>query len=177
MPSFISRIRWEQNGPRLQQIELPFRIDDLLEKRVPKRSENSTDIPEPSSGHIRTRNDHATETAEDYVEAILDVIEDKGMCRSKDLSEKFQVTHVTVNKTVKRLTREGLVVAEPYRPIELTAQGKKLAIASRKRHEIVFQFLLALGISPPVAATDSEGIEHHVSEETLRAMKSFVAKK
>lgn len=141
-----------------------------------RKKTNPTDLPEPATGHIRTRKDHATEIAEDYVEAILDITEANGVCRSKDLSDKFQVTHVTVNKTIKRLTRDNLVIAEPYRPIELTAAGRKLAIASRERHEIVFQFLIALGVSPDVAATDSEGIEHHVSEETLQAMKAFARK-
>lgn len=129
-----------------------------------------------TSGHERIRRDHSTETAEDYVEAILEFIEKKEFCRAVDLKGKFKVTHVTVNKTIKRLARDGLVIAEPYSPIELTAKGKKMAIASRERHEVVFNFLLALGVGPATAATDSEGIEHHVSSETLDAMKSFTEK-
>ena len=79
-----------------------------------------------------------------------------------------------MTKTVNRLKREGLAAAEPYGPIELTAQGKRLATASRRRHEIVFSFLKSLGISDAVALTDSEGIEHHVSAETLKAFQRFV---
>ena len=140
---------------------------------MPKTSDKQTN----SSGHPRIRRDHSTETAEDYVEAILDIIESNGVCRSRDLANKFQVTHVTVNKTIKRLDRDGLVESEPYQPIKLTSKGKKIAIASRKRHEIVLEFLLALGVSRATAITDSEGIEHHVSEETLRAMQTFSRKK
>lgn len=123
--------------------------------------------------HSRTRSDHATELAEDYVEAIADFIEEKGSCRAVDLAAQFRVSHVTVNRTVGRLQRDGFVTTEPYAPIELTAAGRKLAKVSRERHEIVYQFLLALGVGEAAATIDSEGIEHHVSAETLQAMREF----
>lgn len=124
-----------------------------------------------SNPHQRTRNDHATETAEDYVEAVSDIIDEKGTCRVVDLAGHFGVSHVTVSRIVGRLKNEGLLLTEPYRPITLTASGKRMARASRKRHEIVYEFLLSLGIDEQTAAVDSEGIEHHVSEATLKAMK------
>ncbi|QEG43096.1 manganese-binding transcriptional regulator MntR [Roseimaritima ulvae] len=124
--------------------------------------------------HKRTRNDHATEVAEDYVEAIAETISAKGLCRSIDLVQHFAVTHATVNNTVARLQRDGLVTTEPYQPIELTAAGKQLATASRKRHETVQAFLEAMGVSSQTAAIDSEGIEHHVSKETLQAMRRIL---
>ena len=127
--------------------------------------------------HSRTRSDHATELAEDYVEAIADQIESKGSCRAVDLAEQFQVSHVTVNRTIGRLQRDGFVVTKPYAPIELTSAGRRLASASRKRHQVVYEFLLAIGVSESTAATDSEGIEHHVSAETLEAMQEFLDSK
>ncbi|TWT78871.1 Transcriptional regulator MntR [Planctomycetes bacterium CA13] len=120
--------------------------------------------------HRRTRSDHASEVAEDYVEAIADAIVRLGVCRATDLVNHFEVTHATVSNTVRRLKRDGLVLTEPYRPIELTAKGRKLAAKSRKRHEIVESFLRRLGVSKEAAVIDSEGIEHHVSKETLDAM-------
>src|SRR5262245_58395893 len=117
--------------------------------------------------HRRTRRDHAVETAEDYVEAIAQVLADKGVCRVVDLARRFDVSHVTVTKIVARLKENGLVVSEPYKPLELTEAGRRLADRSRERHEVVYRFLLAHGVSKAVAATDSEGIEHHVSPETL----------
>lgn len=128
----------------------------------------------PEKVHKRTRDDHASEVAEDYVEAIADTIAAQGVCRSVDLVQQFSVTHATVNNTVARLQRDGLVTTAPYQPVELTPAGKRLAKASRKRHEIVKSFLEAMGISPQTAAIDSEGIEHHVSAETLRAMKKIL---
>lgn len=127
--------------------------------------------PRASKPFRRTRSDHASETAEDYVEAIAETIESNGSCRNADLARLFAVSHVTVNKTIGRLQKEGLVETEPYGPVTLTAAGGKLAAASRRRHEIVLNFLLSLGISRPVAEVDSEGIEHHVSDETLRAFQ------
>lgn len=125
--------------------------------------------------HKRTRDDHASEVAEDYVEAIADAIAVNGVCRSMDLVKQFAVTHATVNNTIARLQRDGLVSTEPYQPIELTTAGKRLATASRKRHETVRLFLEAIGVSPQTAEIDSEGIEHHVSKETLRAMQRILA--
>lgn len=127
--------------------------------------------PVKSARHNRIRNDHASEVAEDYVEAISDAIERAGVCRSVDLVNHFSVTHATVNNTIARLQRDGLVETQPYRPIELTAAGKRLATRSRQRHEVVDAFLRRIGVSEKTAAIDSEGIEHHVSSETLEAMK------
>ncbi len=124
--------------------------------------------------HSRVRSDHRTELAEDYVEAIAGLIENQGTCRAVDLARQFQVSHVTVNRTIGRLERDGYVTTAPYAPIELTKEGLRLASRSRRRHEIVYQFLLAIGVSETIAATDSEGIEHHVSPETLDAMRAFV---
>ncbi len=121
--------------------------------------------------HKRTRHDHASELAEDYVEAIADAIEQSGVCRAMDLVNQFAVTHATVNNTVSRLQRDGLVVTKPYQPIELTNAGRRLAAKARHRHQVVEAFLKRLGVSDRVAAIDSEGIEHHVSKETLAAMK------
>lgn len=124
--------------------------------------------------HKRTRDDHASEVAEDYVEAISDVIAANGICRSMDLVQQFAVTHATVNNTIARLQRDGLVTTKPYQPIELTTAGKRLATAARKRHQVVQAFLQAMGVSAQTAAIDSEGIEHHVSKETLLAMKRIL---
>ncbi len=124
--------------------------------------------------HARTRRDHASETAEDYVEAIDDMVRGQGECRVVDLARHFGVSHVTVSRTTSRLVRDGLADTHPYGPISLTSQGVALAQAARRRHEIVLQFLLVLGVSDPTATTDAEGIEHHCSDETLQKMLDFI---
>lgn len=134
---------------------------------MPQKNDNS-------HAHRRTRRDHATETAEDYVEAIAAILAEKGTCRVVDLSRQFGVSHVTVSRIVSRIQDEGLVQTQAYRPIELTSKGRRLAKKSRDRHEIVFQFLLAIGVDEKTAATDAEGIEHHVSPATLEKFGAFV---
>jgi len=78
-----------------------------------------------------------------------------------------------VAKMLKRLAIGGLVEQIPYRGVFLTSEGEALAEESRKRHYIVETFLLALGISPDTARRDAEGLEHHVSDETLAIFQKF----
>ena len=125
----------------------------------------------------RTREEHSQETAQDYVELIADLIAVTGEARAIDLAHRLGVTHVTVGRTIQRLQRDGFVTAQPYRAIFLTEAGQKLAKESRLRHEIVFDFLKSLGIPETVAQSDAEGIEHHVSRETLTAMKRCLSEK
>ena len=124
--------------------------------------------------HPRTRSDHATELAEDYVEAIADFIEVKGSCRAVDLTAHFEVSPVTVNRTIGRLVKGGFVKTEPYGPVNLTTKGKRLARMASERHAAVLAFLIAIGVSEGTARIDSEGLEHHVSAETLEAMRAFL---
>jgi len=126
-----------------------------------------------TKAHERTRRDHATETAEDYVEAIAELIRDRDACRVTDLADRFGVSHVTVIRIVQRLEREGWVITRPYRPIELTDEGRGLAEHCRERHDIVYRFLRTIGLDERAAALDSEGIEHHVSPETLARFKAI----
>jgi len=125
-------------------------------------------------GHVRDA--HQRELAEDYVELIADLIEQRGEARVVDLAGCLGVTNATVNNTIQRLRRDGLVTSKPYRSIFLTDQGRELAQSTRERHRVVREFLLALGVHPKTAGTDAEGIEHHVSDETLDAFRNFVAK-
>lgn len=133
-------------------------------------------VTEASAPHRRTRADHQTETAEDYVEAIAEILASKAICRIKDLAERFSVSNVTVHRIIERLQSEGLVETEPYKPVSLSVEGKRLAEKCRKRHEIVYQFLLAIGIDETTAAIDAEGIEHHASPSTLRRFKEIASR-
>lgn len=117
----------------------------------------------------RVRDAHSSEIAEDYVELIADLLETTGEVRAVDLAQRFGVTPATVNSTIKRLVRDGLVRSERYRAIFLTGAGRALAERCRERHRIVRDFLIGLGIDPVTAESDAEGIEHHVSDETLAA--------
>ena len=131
-------------------------------------------MTKPNKDFDRIRSDHRSEVTDDYLEAIAEFQDQKGQCRGGDLATHFSVSHATVTQTLGRLKDAGFVTSEPYGPISLTAKGRRLAKKSKARHETVLSFLLALGVSEETAATDSEGIEHHVSDETLERMRSFI---
>jgi DtxR family manganese transport transcriptional regulator len=131
--------------------------------------------PEEQAGHHRqTRAALQTAVAEDYVELIADLIDSTGEARATDIAQRLGVTHASVTKTVARLQQSGLVTTQPYRAIFLTDEGRRIAEASKRRHEIVVAFLLAIGVSEDAARADAEGLEHHVSDETLAAFERVV---
>ncbi|WP_119389816.1 manganese-binding transcriptional regulator MntR [Taklimakanibacter lacteus] len=122
----------------------------------------------------QTRHNRRTELVEDYVELIADLIADRGEARQVDIAQRLGVAQPTVAKMLKRLAADGLIQQRPYRGVFLTEEGSSLAGKSRERHQIVENFLCALGISPEIARVDAEGIEHHVSLETLNAFRDFL---
>ncbi len=131
----------------------------------------------PAENFRRSRCDRANEIAEDYVEAIADLVAETGEARVVDLARRLGVTHVTVNHTIARLQKAGFVTALPYRAIFLTEKGRALAATCKGRHKTVVAFLRSLGISEKVAEMDAEGIEHHVSPETLAAFERLLKKR
>ena len=130
-----------------------------------------------SAAFKRTRADHQAEISEDYVELIAELIDEKGEARGTDIALRLGVANATVVKTLKRLQDQGLVTQEPYRAIFLSVEGWKMAEDGKRKHDIVEKFLLAIGVPEATARIDSEGIEHHVSVETLKAMARFLIRK
>ena len=124
----------------------------------------------------RIRRAHQSEVAEDYVEMIAELIAETGEARSVDLAARFGVTSPTVNAIIQRLKREDLVETRPYRSIFLNATGQALADKARDRHRIVRDFLLTIGLPETIAEEDAEGIEHHVSPETLAVFAKITDK-
>ena len=134
---------------------------------------NDDDLEFNSDRFEQVRNARNSETAEDYTEMIADLIRNAGEARSVDLAKHFGVTGPTVNSIIRRLVRDGLVVSKPYRSIFLTDKGQILADYCKKRHEIVYDFLIKIGVNSDTAKNDAEGIEHHVSAETLSVFEKY----
>ena len=136
-------------------------------------------MPKPvlHEGHTfsQARQDHTSEIAADYVELIDELHARMGEARGADISRKLGVSHVTVSNTIKRLVRDGYVIARPYRSIFLTEKGKELAESSRERHRLMVALLEKIGVPNRVAEADAEGMEHHVSPTTLRAIKKYLS--
>jgi len=139
-------------------------------------SKPSPQITDSAAKFDRIRRAHQSEVAEDYVEMISDLIAETGEARTVDLAARFGVTSPTVNAIIRRLQREDLVETRPYRSIFLTDAGKALAEASRERHRIVRDFLVTIGVPDAIAEEDAEGVEHHVSEETLAVFAAITRK-
>lgn len=129
---------------------------------------------ERAERYKQTRAAHRDETGEDYVEAIAELIADRGEARNRDLALMMGVSHVTVSRIMRRLHERGLVVFETHRPIELTPKGRRVADAASRRHEVVVGFLRAIGVGAHQAEIDAEGIEHHVSDQTIRAFRRLI---
>jgi DtxR family manganese transport transcriptional regulator len=123
--------------------------------------------------HARVREAHETELIEDYLELIGDLHTAQGEARAADLARRLGVSHATVHNMLQRLQERGLITKEPYRSVFLTADGARMADASRQRHDIVLAFLRAAGVSEATAQEDAEGIEHHVSAETLQVLETL----
>lgn len=122
----------------------------------------------------QVRQAHRQERVDDYVELIDDLIRTNGEARQVDIAARMGVKQPTVAKMLQRLSETGHVIRKPYRGVFLTEAGQRLAEASRARHQLVERVLLALGVDAESARMDAEGIEHHVSEASLRAFKRFL---
>jgi DtxR family manganese transport transcriptional regulator len=122
----------------------------------------------------KTRTAQSAALHEDYVELIADLLASSGEARPTDVARRLGVSHVTAIKTISRLKREGLATGRPYRGIFLTDEGRKLATRVRARHRLVVDVLLAMGVPAEAAEADAEGIEHYVSETTLKAFAEFL---
>ena len=121
----------------------------------------------------KVRNAHKTENTEDYLELIAELHNTNGEVRIVDIAIRLGIAQATANKTIQRLQSLGYIRREPYRSLFLTIKGQKIASYSKKRHNTVYNFLLNLGLDLKTAEADSEGIEHHVSEKTLKKMEKF----
>jgi len=134
------------------------------------------DLHPPAERFSQARNAQSMALLEDYTELIDDLTAELGEARVTDIAARMGVAHPTATKAVARLKREGLATSRPYRGVFLTTTGAAMADRSRKRHRMVFDVLLALGVPPDAAEMDAEGIEHYVSQATLVAFAAFLGR-
>src|ERR1700719_3853818 len=110
---------------------------------------------------------------EDYLEQILDLINTKGYARVADIAQGLRISQASVTNMVQRLDAEGLLKYEKYRGLVLTTAGETLARNIMRRHQLLSDFLRMLGINDEVIYHDVEGMEHHISPQTLRAIEAL----
>jgi Mn-dependent DtxR family transcriptional regulator len=121
-----------------------------------------------------TRQKHETPRSEDYLEAILHLVQDKGYATTVDISDHLRVKPPTVTNMIQKLATGGYLAYEPYRGIKLTERGEKIAKSVIGRHAIIMEFLLMLGVDEETAYIDTEGIEHHIQPVTVHKIRELV---
>src|ERR1700730_16775359 len=112
---------------------------------------------------------------EDYLERILELINSKGYARVIDIAAALKISQASVTNMVQRLDAEGLLKYEKYRGLILTTAGESLARKIAQRHRILTDFFKLLGLDERVIYHDVEGMEHHISAPTLRAIQALTA--
>jgi len=151
--------------------------DRSMSRNVKEKDAPADGLPAEQTQALRfgkTRSAQSGALAEDYVELIADLLATAGEARPTDIARRLGVSHPTAIKTIARLKREGLVTGRPYRGVFLTETGQALAARMRGRHRLIVDFLTAIGVPAEAAEADAEGIEHHVSETTLKAFAQFL---
>jgi len=118
---------------------------------------------------------HASSAVEDYLERILELINTKGYARVVDIAQGLKISQASVTNMVQRLDAEGLLKYEKYRGLILTASGEALAKNITRRHQLLTDFLRLLGLDEDVIYHDVEGMEHHISPPTLRAIEALTS--
>jgi DtxR family manganese transport transcriptional regulator len=165
--------------PRLQPYWIERGGDEYGTVADMKRKHGATGIrlptePAQARRFRKTRSAQSFALHEDYVELIADLLASSGEARPTDVARRLGVSHATAIKTIARLKREGLATGRPYRGVFLTDAGQRLAIRARARHRLVVDLLRAVGVPAEAAEADAEGIEHHVSDATLKAFAEFL---
>jgi Mn-dependent DtxR family transcriptional regulator len=112
---------------------------------------------------------------EDYLERILGLINTKGYARVVDIAQALDISQASVTNMVQRMDAEGLLKYEKYRGLVLTTAGETLARNITRRHELLTDFLKLLGLDDEVIYHDVEGMEHHISPSTVRAIEALTA--
>ena len=115
-----------------------------------------------------------TPSMEDYIEQIYLLIEDKGYARVSDIAENLQVHPSSVTKMVQKLDRDQYLNYEKYRGLILTPKGKKVGKRLVYRHELLEQFLAIIGVDSDKIYDDVEGIEHHLSWNSIDRIGDLV---
>ena len=116
---------------------------------------------------------NASQAVEDYLERILELINTKGYARVVDIAQSLKISQASVTNMVQRLDAEGLLNYEKYRGLVLTTAGEALARNITRRHQLLTDFLKLLGLDDEVIYHDVEGMEHHISPPTLRAIQAL----
>ncbi|WP_456274302.1 transcriptional regulator MntR [Bacillus sp. AK031] len=115
-----------------------------------------------------------TPSMEDYIEQIYLLIDNKGYARVSDIADALSVHPSSVTKMVQKLDKDDYLVYEKYRGLILTAKGNKIGKRLVFRHDLLEQFLNLIGVKEENIYEDVEGIEHHLSWDSIDRIGDLV---
>lgn len=115
-------------------------------------------------------------SSEDYLEAMLMLMERHGYIRSVDIASELNVTKPSVSYAVKRLRENGYVTMDKEGLLTLTPSGMEIASRIYERHKLLINFLTRIGVDENTARADACRIEHDVSDQTFEAIKRHAAR-
>ncbi|MEK7524968.1 MAG: transcriptional regulator MntR [Patescibacteria group bacterium] len=113
--------------------------------------------------------------SEDYLERIWELLTEKGYARVSDMADKLSIKPASVTKMVQKLEQLGYIKREPYRGFTLTALGQRVGKKISRRHVILKEFLTLLGVPTKVMQKDIEGLEHHLSAESVKGLERMIS--
>ena len=111
-----------------------------------------------------------SQSAEDYLERIHELLESKGTAHVADIAQSLRVGQPSVTSMVQKLADEGYLHYEKYRALTLTDAGRAVAEQIRDRHQVLAGFFTLFELDAKTQARDIEGIEHHLSTDTLKTL-------
>ena len=116
----------------------------------------------------------STTREEDYLEVIAELVELKGYATTLDISRFMNVSPPSVTKMLQKLAAKKYLEYEKYHGINLTNMGKQVADGIRRKHSTLLEFFEILGIGKEIANQDTEGLEHHLNDKTIRRLKKYI---
>lgn len=141
-------------------------------KNSPGEKGNSKSKRSKLSAHHR---EGLTESAEDYLECISNLIGRNGYASVSDVADELDLIRPSVSIMIKRLADLGYLRREPYRGFVLTEEGEAVAVSIQKRHAMLTELFELMGLDPAKFHADIEGIEHHMSDASLPQFKKLIA--
>ena len=134
---------------------------------------NSKRLESIKAGH-KTKKISSTVREEDYLEVIAELVELKGYATTLDISRFMNVTPTSVTKMLQKLDEKKYLEYEKYHGINLTTMGKNVADSIRRKHSTLLEFFEILNIGKEIANQDTEGLEHHLSDKTIKQLKKYI---
>jgi len=134
---------------------------------------NSKRLESIKAAH-KTKKTSSTTSEEDYLEVIAELVELKGYATTLDISRFMNVSPPSVTKMLQKLDEKRYLEYEKYHGINLTDIGRQVADTIRRKHSILLEFFEILNVGKGIANQDTEGLEHHLNDKTIRRLRKFI---